>query len=233
MIKEPIAIVRLALNYAFRVSYIFTKDNLWIGPAGLVIAVISLIVTIAFDVWSIANSPRPGEIKLTLVANHENKVVFSAANSGDIELIVNSISFALPAPMTIDRVYEKDGRHSDLLVEKIVVREIRRSPYASGPMPYPDDDGLYLVRNPTIGIQYSPLSNSCDAISGNLPCKIPAGSEIAIEIKLAHEENRSGLLTLMHFEKFDLREILEKDGFGRLCVNYDISESACLEDIKF
>ncbi len=159
----------------------FEKHSYWTGPVGLVSGMCGVLGT----AWAIWSTPSEGEIRLNHEVSTNRELIFSATNSGETATTLYKIELDFSKSVVLKQWILKllpSGEYK--VVEKeLKPKKIVRTPHAPSGLPLLDSCGTFFIGEAPIHTDYSPLTNSCDAISGNFPCDIKPHSQVTITVQ--------------------------------------------------
>ncbi len=213
-----------------KIKALLTKHSYWTGAVGLISGIFGVIGTI----WAILNTPTAGELTLKHELSTDKELVFSVTNSGGITTALNKIQLEFTNPIKFTHLYKKPVTlYKDKIIsQNYQIKNVLRSPHVPTDFPAIGEDGTLYISNASGHLDISPINNSCDAISSNLPCAIEPHSQITIRIPL-HGEGKNNLILGHYSSQYDLVSSLKNNGKMHLCAFFDDGQKSCKSDIAF
>lgn len=203
------------------------RNSYWISAASF-IASLTAIIGFAWTIW---HTPSVGDFKFQLETSTSEELIYSATNTGDRSSTVHKIELAFDDPISFLQLKRNRPRANSFSQESTLGRIIR-TPHAPSGLPTPDSTGTLFINNSSLHLENSPLENSCDAYSGNLPCEVKPHSPITVTIRKRMDKTSSfelGLLTIVPV--YDLTSLLQPSNGISLCIYFDGDKKRCQSDI--
>lgn len=153
----------------------------------------------------------------------ENMISITFDNAGKEDVIVNQIEARYSVPLKISTITHINNN----IIQKTSFLNgvVRTANSPTQPLTV-DSNGVMIISNGGWGS--APIKNTCDAISSNLPCRVPKGGSIAITVA----RNRDGV-GFPFSPYIPYIESLDKPAGSavKICVRFDHTYESCTHEI--
>ena len=213
-------------NKMGKMKAFLTRHSYWMSAVSFVGVIFGIVGT----VWAMWNTPTAGKIYLKHEMYTDRELIFSATNSGGSVTALNKIELDFSKPIQFTHLNKTlVSIYKDKVISKeYQIKRVIRYPHVPIDFPAIDSNNTLYISNASGHLDISPINNSCNSLSGNLPCLVEPHSQITIRIGL-HGHGEQSLSIGRNSSKYDLLAFFKDEGNLRLCVFFEDNQKSCIK----